>query len=123
MEEMNQPSPQKGKGIRAVGRWLLKVTVAGILFLTVLCLVGALIFCIYVEKNISKSIDESMFSIVGSDSATTLYYYEQDGSGERRAVALDEGALYGGYRSIYVDYDQVPENLIDAFVSIEDKRF
>lgn len=123
MEKINRQRKEKRQGARNVGRWILKVITAVLLFLTVLLLVGALIFCIYVEKNISKTIDESMFSIVGSDSATTLYYYEQDESGERHAVALEEGALYGGYRSIYVDYDEVPEDLIDAFVSIEDKRF
>ncbi len=123
MENFEKQKKEKHQENRNVGRWMLKVFVAILLFLVVLFLVGALIFCIYVEKNISKTIDESLFSIVGSDSATTLYYYEKNESGERRAVAMDEGALYGGYRSIYVGYDEIPEDLIDAFVSIEDKRF
>ena len=120
---MEKVEDQNKNKVRAIGRWILKAITASLLFVTVLLLIGALIFCIYVERNISKTIDESLFSIVGSDSASTLYYYEQGESGERQAVALDEGALYGGYRSIYVEYDQIPENLIDAFVSIEDKRF
>ncbi|MBO5938574.1 MAG: transglycosylase domain-containing protein [Clostridia bacterium] len=123
MEELKKQKEEKRRSGRSVGRWLLKWVTALLLFLVVLFLVGALIFCIYVEKNVSKTIDESLFSIVGSDSATTLYYYEETESGERRAVAMDEGALYGGYRSIYVDYGEIPEDLINAFVSIEDKRF
>ena len=53
---------QQERGGRSVGRWVLKAITATALFLTVFLLVGALIFCIYVEKNIAKTIDESMFT-------------------------------------------------------------
>lgn len=109
--------------MKRLGWWLLKVFTATLLFFIVVALLLALVFCIYVEKKVAKTIDESLFSIVGADSETTLYYYSENEEGEEVAIALEEGALYGGYRSIYVPYEEVPQDLIDAFVSIEDKRF
>ena len=100
-------------------KFLLSVTV----FLLILILLGVLIFALYVDRKIEKTIDESIFGMVGSDSQTTFYYYKSDGEETPQAVELSEEVLYGGYRCIYVDYDQLPEDLINAFVSIEDKRF
>ena len=39
-------------------------------------LIVAMSLAIYVNKKIDKRIDESLFTMVGSDSATKLYYYE-----------------------------------------------
>ncbi len=114
---------EKKEKAKNLGWWFLKVLTATLLFFVVVGLLLALLFCIYVEKKVEKTIDESLFSIVGSDSATTLYYYTEDENGEEIATPLDESALYGGYRRIYVPYEEIPQDLIDAFVSIEDKRF
>ena len=122
-EQKNAQMLEKKEMAKKIARWGLKIFTVTLLFLVVVGLIGALIFCIYVEKKVAKTIDESLFSIVGSDSATTLYYYGENEDGEEIAYSLEEGALYGGYRSIYVAYENIPENLIDAFVSIEDKRF
>ena len=103
---------------------ILKIFLGTVLVAVIFALIVALCFAIYVNHKIEKTIDESLFTMVGSDSATTLYYYdtsEQDGTLE--AVQMDDEVLYGGYRCVYVDYDQIPQELVWAFVSIEDKRF
>ncbi len=113
---------EKGKGKSRQG--VLKLLTIGAFFLTVFGMIVAMAFAIYVNKKIEKNIDESLFMMIGSDSATTLYYYdESEITGEVEAVELSSGALYGGYRCKYVDYEQLPEDLIHAFISIEDKRF
>ena len=122
-ETEKRKNSEKKEAAKKICRFFLKLVTATILFLVVAGLIGALVFCIYVEKKVSKTIDESLFSIVGSDSATMLYYYDEGENGEEIAYSLEEGALYGGYRSIYVAYENIPQDMIDAFVSIEDKRF
>ncbi len=82
-----------------------------------------LVFSIYIEKNIEKSIDEELFRNIGSDGVTKLYYYEFDDRENREGEAVLYEELYGGYSSIYAEYSEMPKYLIDAFVSIEDKRF
>lgn len=108
---------------RTVGHGILKILIGLLVFGIVFCLIIALLFAVYVNKKIEKNIDETLFGMVGSDSETVLYYYDRnDDSGEMTAIELTD-EVYGGYRCIYVEYDELPQHLIDAFVSIEDKRF
>ncbi len=106
-------------------RKILKaLIIIGIVLVAVATLAG-IAFAVYVDRYIDKTIDVELFDMVGSDSQTKLYYYEYEDRENRtgNAVELTEEKLYGGYRCKYVGYDDVPENLKKAFISIEDKRF
>ena len=106
--------------LRGVARFVLISLIVTVL---VLCLV-ILAFSMYVQKNVEKTVDESIFTIVGTDSSTELYYYDRNYETDQwETKKLTTESLYGGYHCIYVDYDQIPKDLIHAFVSIEDKRF
>ena len=89
------------------------------------CIVVGIALAIYVDRYVEKSIDEELFYVVGSDFETKVYYYEYEDRTNRtgEAVELTEEEIYGGYRCKYVSYEQIPENLKNAFISIEDKRF
>ena len=102
-------------------KWILIIATGGL----VVSLIVGLAFSLYVEKSIEKSIDEELFYVVGSNSETKLYYYDYTDRENREGTALEltEEPLYGGYRSIYVSSSEIPENLKNAFISIEDKRF
>lgn len=103
---------------------ILKTIVIIALFVAIFMLLVLLIFSIYVDRKIEKHIDETLFTVVGAESQTVLYYYDgSEDSGKRDAVPMTEEALYGGYRCQYVSYESIPDNLKNAFVSIEDKRF
>ena len=105
-------------------RIFLKIVVGSLLFFTVFSFVIGFSFAIYVNQKIEKTIDEKLFTVVGSESVTTLFYYERDNEGNvSDAIELKEEILYGGYRSVYVEYEKIPSDLVNAFVSIEDKRF
>lgn len=103
----------------------LKIFLIVMLVITVAATVIGIAFAIYVDRHIEKTIDEELFYVVGSDSETKLYYYEYEDRANRigEARELSEEELYGGYRCKYADYDELPENLKNAFISIEDKRF
>ncbi len=99
-----------------------------LVLLCVVCLVAMVVgvaLAIYVAKYVDKSIDEEMFSVVAADSQTKLYCYEYTDRENRigEAVELKNDSIWGGYRSKYVGYEQIPDMLKKAFVSIEDKRF
>ena len=105
--------------LKKAGTVLVVIALIGLmLLLTVLW-----VFAIYVNKTMEKSIDETLFSMVASDSETAIYYYDRQEDGTLTAVQLTDEILYGGYRCSYVSYDRIPEDLVNAFVSIEDKRF
>ena len=103
---------------------ILKIAIIILIVLGIMLTVIGISFAIYIDRYIEKSIDESMFYIVGSESQTKIYYYDYEDRLNRVGDAVEVSeALYGGYRSKYVSYGQIPEYLKNAFVSIEDKRF
>ena len=79
---------------------------------------------IYVSAITEREIDESIFDLMKENTASQIYYYD---GGDRRgiddATELETEELFGGYRSLPVDYGEIPSDLISAFISIEDKRF
>ncbi len=104
---------------------LIKILTIIALVATVAASVTGLVFAIYIDRNIEKEIDETLFTSVGAESATKLYYYEFSDRENRvgEAYELTEDELYGGYRVKYEKLDDIPKYMKDAFVSIEDKRF
>ncbi len=104
---------------------LLKILIILMIVITIVVLVIGIVFAIYVDRYVEKEIDEDLFYVVGSDSETKVYYYEYEDRSNRIGTAkeLIGEELYGGYRCKYVSYESVPENLKNAFISIEDKRF
>ncbi len=122
---MNGEKNREGKRKHTFLRYLLTFSVAVLLVLTVAGTVTGLVFAIYVDKYIDKSVDETLFGIVGEGGAAKFYYYEFTDRENREGEAVEQTdeTLYGGYRCDLKDYSEFPENLKNAFVSIEDKRF
>jgi len=111
----------KSRGARKFFRVILIV----VLLLVLVILLLGMAFSIYVDKFMEKEIDESLFSMMGNGSSSEVYYYDyQNGRNQQgTAIKLANEELFGGYRCVYVEYKDIPQNMIDAFVSIEDKRF
>lgn len=124
-KRMAKEKPEKKKKEHRGWRIFFRCVMIFFLLLVATLLVLGLVFAIYVDRKIEKHIDESLFTMVGSDSSTSIYYYDFSDrtQGDGIAVEIGDADLYGSYRCIYVDYDRIPERLTQAFVSIEDKRF
>lgn len=58
-----------------------------------------------------------------SSLTTSIYYQETASDGSTQWVEWEEERLYGTENRLWVSYEEMPEDLINAFVSIEDKRF
>jgi len=58
-----------------------------------------------------------------SSLTTSIYYQDTDAEGKTQWVEWEEERLYGTENRMWVSYEEMPEDLINAFVSIEDKRF
>lgn len=96
-----------------------------LLMITVITLfVFGLIFAVYVAATMESEIDETLFEVLGGDTSSKIYYYEKtEKRGTQEAVELIGQELYGGFRSKPAEYEELPKELINAFISIEDKRF
>ena len=100
--------PKKKKHI------FLKAFAVFLLLLTLAAIIGA----VYLYTNYETEIDMSMFGSEILDSTTRFYYLSS--SGEQ--IELEE-TLRGSRRILYSEYESIPQNLVNAFVAIEDKRF
>ena len=58
-----------------------------------------------------------------SNLTTFLYYEDKKADGTSEWVEWEEERIYGAENRMWVSYNEIPEDLINAFVSIEDKRF
>ena len=95
-----------------------------IITLVVILTLAGIALGIYVSSITERELDEGIFDLLRENSASKIYYYESDGASRSAdATELETEELFGGYRSLPVDYSEIPPDLINAFVSIEDKRF
>lgn len=103
-----------------------------LLALKIICILLTVVFALtltvgwslslYVDRKIHKDINEELFSLLGVGSEASFYYFERGDDGELIEKELDE-SLYGGYRYLYADFEGIPQDLINAFICIEDKDF
>ena len=94
------------------------------ILLTVAILVTGLALAAYAIRNTEREIDSDIFEAISTSSASTIYYYKSENDRiNDNATQLVGEDIYGGFRNTPVEYEEIPQNLIDAFVCIEDKRF
>lgn len=80
--------------------------------------VGA--FVIYLANNVDNNVDDIvLIAEQGSGNGTAIYYYDENGD----LVEDESQRLSADGTSYWVSYEDIPENLVNAFVAIEDKRF
>ena len=82
-------------------------------------------FSIYVSRYIDPTIDETLLITGASEQTTKIYYYDFTDRANRigQAIELEDQRIYGAENSLWASYDEIPDNLREAFISIEDKRF
>ena len=81
--------------------------------------VVACAFLLYIQSNIETTYDGLNNLKFDSSLNTTLYYTDDTGT----EVLLEDDTLHGSENRLWAEYREIPQDLIDAFVSIEDKRY
>ena len=71
--------------------------------------------------------EEKIITVDPSSRKTEFYCFDYDNTRENTKSAkpktIEGAVLDGGIRYAYVSLDQIPDDLINAFIAIEDKRF
>ncbi len=136
---LQEGMPPSNKGTRDVWKTVGKVSLRVLTYvmntLLTLLLIGAVcgiivgtVFCIYIKNYVDPHIDSSLLVGARSDNTTRMYYMDFETEDDRISedgtpVELESERLYSSDNSIWVSYEQMPEDLINAFTSIEDHRF
>ncbi len=99
------------------------LTILLICFITGVIVVGA--FAIYIKNYIDPVIED--FDMISTEQklSSKIYYMDYEDRVNRvgTPVELEDERLYGSENRIWVSYDDIPEYLREAFISIEDERF
>ena len=91
----------------------LTLLLVGLCTGVILCCFGAM----YIKRVIIPQADLSLDDYVLGENSV-MYYTDKETGQDKELVTL-----LNVTSSIWVDYDQMPQDLIDAAVAIEDKRF
>ena len=75
-------------------------------------------FVIYATQGIDASLDLEMLT-ANQGRTTKLYYYDGDGN----AVELENERLHGAENRIWIPLSEIPKDVQNAFIAIEDHRF
>lgn len=101
-----------------------------ITLLIIVALAGVIVGCaltIYIRNYVDTEIDVSLFRVSMADgtTATTLYTYDFTDRVNRigEAVEVDGEKVSGGKETVYVPISKIPDDLKNAVIAIEDKRF
>ncbi len=105
--------------LRKVLTYVLNVLLTALLVGVITGAVVALAFVIYIKNYIDpeyNGLDNLKFD---SSLSTTLWYVDKNGN----EVELTDDRLHGSENRLWADYSTIPQNLINAYVAIEDQRF
>lgn len=118
-----------GKGILKLLSYLVNILLTVLLIGLITGIIVSTVFAIYINNYLDLTIDPNLLTLSGGGTTTTRFYAMQYDSEDDRinrngtAVEWEEERIYGTENSIYVPYKQIPKDLIDAFIAIEDHRF
>ncbi len=75
-------------------------------------------------KYSKTDVDDEIINAINSKNATSFYLFEHSGGVPMgNPIEIEGATLSDGIRYEYVTYNELPENLVNAFIAIEDKRF
>ena len=101
-------------------RFMLVFFIAVFIVSSVLIVCGAVILYKYSDSHV----EDEIINAANSFKNTEFYCYEPDADGTNAQFKKVDGAcLDNGIKFEQITFDKIPQNLINAFVSVEDKRF
>ena len=118
-------SMEKMKRILGLTLGGLRFTAGGVgkvllTLLLIILLTGVLFMCIfayYVKSTLTDDIDLSLDDFNVNESSSILY--QDKATGEWKELCM----IQSDEKRIWIDYEQMPQDMLDAIVAIEDKRF
>ncbi len=111
-QKENTKRKKKGKRGNAVLRVIATVFLIGLITLAMIACMAVMYVKYIILPDVSLELADVHLNLT-----STIYYYDENG--EKKELRQ----LHGDENRIWVSYDELPEDLINATIAIEDKRF
>ncbi|MGE4548595.1 MAG: transglycosylase domain-containing protein [Intestinibacillus sp.] len=82
-----------------------------------------LAFAWYIHSYVNPSIEDLDLNGLGMNFTSIVYAPQRDENGEADTQYVEYERLHGGENRIWADMSEIPDDLENAFVAIEDQRF
>ncbi len=120
-DRRSRPQPTWVRVLKGVGTFILRALATLVLIGVITgCIVGAtsmIYILVYLDKDINFDLHQLELSY-------TSIIYVEDGQNEDGSTKwVEYQKLHGSENREWVNYDNIPQNLKDAFVAIEDHRY
>lgn len=105
--------------LRKILTYLLNIILTAMLVGVITGAVVGLAFIVYIKNYIDPEytgLDNLKFD---SALSTSLFYEDKNGN----EIELEEDRLHGSENRLWAEYKTIPQNLVDAYVAVEDQRF
>lgn len=111
-----------GRVILRMFSWVLNIvmTVALIGMITGTIVGG--VFALWIKNYVDPTVDTSLLT-TSQDLTTRLYYMDYTENPLGVPVEIEDQRLHSEENRLWVAYTELPQDLIDAFVAVEDHRF
>lgn len=106
-------------GAKMIFSVLLCILVTVTLIGTICGLIMGTTFALYLSGYVDSSVEE--FDLLASEQKQTSQIFIDTGTGD--LDELEDEKLYADENRVWVSYENIPANLINAYVAEEDKRF
>ncbi|MCD8353482.1 MAG: PBP1A family penicillin-binding protein [Clostridiales bacterium] len=119
-QHSSQPPKPKRSPVKTFFKWFGLVfgtlVLIGATTVAILCCYGAA----YIQDTILPEVANSNVTLLASstDLSSVVYYYDEDSDSYETLETL-----YASENREWISYEDIPENLLNATVAIEDKRF
>lgn len=117
MENRKIKNRKRGKATKIILAVLLTVILVAI----AVCVSGFL----YIRNTVDFDSDKKMFELA-KGSKTTRFYFDTKNDDDGKvymAREMESERVHSGENSIWVSLDNIPDNMKNAFIAIEDRRF
>ncbi len=117
-----------GKVLLRILSYLANIILTVLLIGLITGIIISTVFAIYINNYLDLEIDSTLIVTASQDSTTRIYYMDFETMEDRQnrngtLVEIEDQRLYATENTIYVPYSEMPKNLINAFIAIEDQRF
>ena len=111
-----------GRVILRMFSWVLNIlmTVALIGMITGTIVGG--VFALWIKNYVDPTVDTSMLT-TSQDLTTQLYYLDYSENPLGVPVEIEDQRLHSEENRLWIAYNDLPQDLVDAFVAVEDHRF